>query len=660
MANRCVGLLDCSAEGVQQCRHLRVLTASHNELRRADGIQTLPLRSLDLSHNKIETTALLSTLCQLRFLDLSWNRIELLRGLHGMNHLRSVSLRANPIADLAEVDGLRDLPSLGSVDLSRCPVSEWPFYRMAVLYHLPQLTQLDQQPVSDQDTVAALDAFDPRPARRAAVDHAQLTALRLRRPAVLAPAPPADAAPAPWDALLLVGPAGAGKQLLLQHLLPQLPADRFCRGVSHTSRPRRPGERSGAEYVFVNSTQFARLHADGHLLESSELFQARYGLSEAAVRAARRAGKVLVTHTDLAGALSLQRRLARVQLVLVLPLSETVHRDRLEAKERTDADHLQRRWASTGAAREPARPLLAEALAGAVTPRQAELAPSGVGQLTRTASRDVPHSPELAAQTQRRRRANVAPNEEIARTQEVTSLTELTRLGRGAKPKHAQPGGFSEAPPKTPSSGWEAEQPTGRVSSSAMGHSTTGAPNPDCPVAVNEEDLALGADNSSPQPAIEKLDAQTRSSAESIHSSESAFESLPEPTVERTGSQLTPSNRRSLTLGQARSSGRAGSVPDATGAEVTPITASEMSVRDEDREHALDEEEEDEEDIVVPRETDSLWSVRRSWLRFPDTDECAGLTTERLTEIPSYGSFRLVSPRPSPGQSMSHPLSSGH
>ncbi|XP_043202993.1 uncharacterized protein LOC122371019 [Amphibalanus amphitrite] len=626
-----------SLEGVQQCRHLRVLTASHNELRRANGIQGLPLRSLDLSHNKIETTALLSTLCQLRFLDLSWNRIQLLRGLHGMNHLRSVSLRANPIADLAELDGLRGLPSLGSVDLSRCPVSEWPFYRMAVLYHLPQLTRLDQQPVSEQDTVAALDAFDPRPARRAAVDHAQLTALRLRRPAVLAPAPPADAAPAPWDALLLVGPAGAGKQLLLQHLLPQLPADRFCRGVSHTSRPRRPGERSGAQYVFVSPAQFARLHGEGHLLESSELFQARFGLSEAAVRAARRAGKVLVTHTDLAGALSLQRRLARVQLVLVLPLSESVHRARLEAKERTEADHLQRRWARTGAAHGPTRPLLAETLAGSVTPRQAELAPSEVGQLTRTASSDVPQTPELSARTERRRRANVAPNEDIARTREVTSLTELASLGRGAKPKHAEPTGVSEGPPQTPSSSRTPEQQVPGCPSIVVDQPLEGVSGLPTSAALSEEELS-GTTGFSPASTAQKIDSKAQSSVTSINSgAESAFESVPDSTAAESDARVPAESQRSSAPSEPRSSARSASDRDAPGADTTPTTSGDREEHEEEEEEELEEE-----DIVVPRESDSLWSVRRSWLRFPDTDECAGLPTERLTEIPSYGSFSMM------------------
>ena len=77
------------------------------------------------------------------------------------------------------------------------------------------------------------------------------------------------------NALLPVSPVGAGRQLLLRSPPPQLPADPFCGGVPHTSRPRRPSERTSTKHVFVAPTHFARLQADDYPQVSSEL--ARYG-----------------------------------------------------------------------------------------------------------------------------------------------------------------------------------------------------------------------------------------------------------------------------------------------------------------------------------------------------------------------------------------------
>ena len=55
---------------------------------------------------------------------------------------------------------------------------------------------------------------------------------------------------------VISAPSGAGKTTLCRRLLRGDPALEFS--VSHTTRPRRPGERHGRDYWFVSPAEFAR------------------------------------------------------------------------------------------------------------------------------------------------------------------------------------------------------------------------------------------------------------------------------------------------------------------------------------------------------------------------------------------------------------------
>src|SRR5690625_7473323 len=75
--------------------------------------------------------------------------------------------------------------------------------------------------------------------------------------------------------LVLSSPSGAGKTTISRALLEQDP--NLTLSVSATTRPKRPGERDGVDYHFVEEDHFKELVAAGELLEHDVVFGNCYG-----------------------------------------------------------------------------------------------------------------------------------------------------------------------------------------------------------------------------------------------------------------------------------------------------------------------------------------------------------------------------------------------
>jgi guanylate kinase len=54
---------------------------------------------------------------------------------------------------------------------------------------------------------------------------------------------------------IICGPGGAGKDTIIQHLLEKEP-QKFCKGVTSTTRPKRPEEKEGVHYFFMTPQTF--------------------------------------------------------------------------------------------------------------------------------------------------------------------------------------------------------------------------------------------------------------------------------------------------------------------------------------------------------------------------------------------------------------------
>jgi guanylate kinase len=132
---------------------------------------------------------------------------------------------------------------------------------------------------------------------------------------------------------IVSAPSGAGKTSLVKALVESLPD--ICFSVSHTTRPRRPGEREGIDYHFVEVASFEQMAAEGRFLEYARVFGNYYGTSRDLVEARLRQGQDVVLDIDWQGARQVRRAVPDCIGIFILPpsLDELARRLRHRAQD---------------------------------------------------------------------------------------------------------------------------------------------------------------------------------------------------------------------------------------------------------------------------------------------------------------------------------------
>lgn len=124
---------------------------------------------------------------------------------------------------------------------------------------------------------------------------------------------------------MVSGPGGVGKGTLVRASVDRV-ADLWL-SRSWTSRARRPGESSDA-YEFVTAERFRERIAAGGFLEWVEFLGNLYGTPTPEPPA----GADVLLEIELEGAQVVRRMVHRCVLILVVPPSEAVQRERLERR----------------------------------------------------------------------------------------------------------------------------------------------------------------------------------------------------------------------------------------------------------------------------------------------------------------------------------------
>lgn len=149
------------------------------------------------------------------------------------------------------------------------------------------------------------------------------------------------------ELFIISAPSGTGKTTLVKRLVGTVPDVVFS--VSHTTRPRRPGEVEGSDYFFVDRTSFEQMVARGEFLEYAEVFGNLYGTARAAVADPMARGKSVLLDIDWQGARMVREAMPQARSIFILPPSRGELERRLRDRGQDSDEVIARRMRDAAA-----------------------------------------------------------------------------------------------------------------------------------------------------------------------------------------------------------------------------------------------------------------------------------------------------------------------
>uniref|UniRef100_A0A8C7RES7 Leucine rich repeats and guanylate kinase domain containing n=1 Tax=Oncorhynchus mykiss TaxID=8022 RepID=A0A8C7RES7_ONCMY len=307
---------NCFSEigGLLHCASLTHLSLAHNKISCIRGLDNLPIKDLCLRGNQIEKIENVETLRTLQVLDLSLNRISSLSGLQNLHLLGSINL---------------ENMSMLLLSLLFQPQEQLD-YRLAVIFLLQHLTGLDQEKVTVEEKVSAVNKYDPPLEVVAAREHMSHMVYQLMQPQVIydSTLPSLDS---PYPMLVLTGPQACGKRELAHKLCREF-NDFFAYGTCHTTRGPYFGEEDGSDYHFVTEEDFQNMIHMGKFLQTMQYAGHWYGLSREAIEDVAREGLACCVHMELEGVFSLKNSHFEPRYVLMIPTDKEQYGRRLRTR----------------------------------------------------------------------------------------------------------------------------------------------------------------------------------------------------------------------------------------------------------------------------------------------------------------------------------------
>ncbi len=135
-------------------------------------------------------------------------------------------------------------------------------------------------------------------------------------------------------------PSGAGKTTLVQALLDSSP--NLYVSISHTTRQKRPYEKDGIDYHFVDESEFSKMIKKKQFLEYAQVFDNSYGTSSKSVEEELAIGKDIILEIEWQGAQQIRKLVPDVISIFVLPPSYQTLESRLADRGDGD-DSIERR-----------------------------------------------------------------------------------------------------------------------------------------------------------------------------------------------------------------------------------------------------------------------------------------------------------------------------
>jgi len=141
--------------------------------------------------------------------------------------------------------------------------------------------------------------------------------------------------------VIISGPSGVGKDTVLERMKGLARTWYFV--ITATTRPKRPGEKDGVDYIFVTPSQFQALVDEDGLLEHAEVYGRSYGVPRAQVEEALASGLDVIVKPDVQGARTLRSKVPGALLIFLAPPDMDELKRRLRERKSETAEDMERR-----------------------------------------------------------------------------------------------------------------------------------------------------------------------------------------------------------------------------------------------------------------------------------------------------------------------------
>lgn len=141
--------------------------------------------------------------------------------------------------------------------------------------------------------------------------------------------------------VVISGPSGVGKDAVLKELKKR--EGKYAFVTTATSRPPRPGEVPGVDYLFVSKSEFERMIEAGELIEHNLVYSDYKGIPRSQILTALGTGKDTFIRVDVKGAARLKTLCPDALFIFLVPDSTDVWYTRLKNRRTETEAELQLR-----------------------------------------------------------------------------------------------------------------------------------------------------------------------------------------------------------------------------------------------------------------------------------------------------------------------------
>ena len=140
---------------------------------------------------------------------------------------------------------------------------------------------------------------------------------------------------------MLSSPSGAGKTTISKMLLKEDKS--ISLSISCTTRPKRKGEISKKDYIFLSDTEFNKAVSQNKFIEHAKVFGYRYGTLRQTVNNFFKKNKDVLFDIDWQGYQQLKQSNKEVVGIFILPPSKKELINRLKIRDRDTKDEMKKR-----------------------------------------------------------------------------------------------------------------------------------------------------------------------------------------------------------------------------------------------------------------------------------------------------------------------------